>query len=77
VQLRLTRRALEDLDLSIEQYAGRPATDYREAHVFVTAFVLAAMVPVEITIADLEFGGSFPREGGSRPNEIVVCWRSF
>ncbi len=39
--------------------------------------VLAALVPVELTIADLEFGGSFPREGGSRPNEIVVCWRSF
>ena len=39
MQLRLTRRALEDLHLSIEQYAGRPATDYREVHVFVTAFV--------------------------------------
>jgi hypothetical protein len=39
--------------------------------------VLAAMVPVEITIADLEFGGSFPREGASVPNEIIVCWRSF
>ena len=39
MQLRLTRRALEDLDLSIERYAGRPATDYRGAHIFVTAFV--------------------------------------
>lgn len=39
--------------------------------------VLAAMVPVEITPADLDYGASFPRPGGSRPNEIVVCWRSF
>jgi hypothetical protein len=39
--------------------------------------VLAAMVPVEISAADIEYGRPFPRPGGSRPNEIVVCWRSF
>ncbi len=39
--------------------------------------VLAAMVPVDIGLADLAYGGNFPREGGSRPNEIVVCWLSF
>lgn len=39
--------------------------------------VLAAMVPVEISVAALDFTGRFPRPGGPRPNEIVVCWRSF
>jgi hypothetical protein len=39
--------------------------------------VLAAMVPVHVSADALEFGGSFPRSGGSRSNEIVVCWRSF
>lgn len=39
--------------------------------------VLAAMVPVQISFSDLDFSGAFPRAGGSRPNEIVVCWRSF
>ncbi len=39
MQLRLTRRALADLDLSIDRYACQPATDYADAHVFVTAFV--------------------------------------
>lgn len=39
--------------------------------------VLAAMVPVHVSFDALDFGGTFPRPGGSRPNEIVVCWRSF
>jgi len=39
--------------------------------------VLAAMVPVQVSADALDFGGPFPRVGGSRPNEIVVCWRSF
>lgn len=39
--------------------------------------VLAAMIPVEAGLENVEFGGTFPRAGGSRPNEIVVCWRSF
>jgi hypothetical protein len=38
--------------------------------------VLAAMLP-DAAYADLQFGGRFPRSGGSRPNEIVVCWRNF
>lgn len=39
--------------------------------------VLAAMIPVETGLENVEFGGSFPRPGGSKANEIVVCWRSF
>lgn len=39
--------------------------------------VLAAMVPVQLSAEALEFGGNFPRVGGTRSNEIVVCWRSF
>ena len=39
--------------------------------------VLAAMVPAQVSFDRLDFSGSFPRAGGSRPNEIVVCWRSF
>jgi len=39
--------------------------------------VLAAMIPEEVSLADVEFGGAFPRQGGSRPNEVVACWRSF
>lgn len=39
--------------------------------------VLAAMIPVESGLENVEFGGAFPRPGGTRPNEIVVCWRSF
>lgn len=39
--------------------------------------VLAAMVPVSVSAEALDYGGSFPRPGGSKPNEIVVCWRSF
>ncbi len=38
--------------------------------------VLAAMVPVPVSFSDLDFGGTFPRPGGTAPNEIVVCWRS-
>lgn len=38
--------------------------------------VLAAMIPIG-GLENLEFGGTFPRVGGSRANEIVVCWRSF
>lgn len=38
--------------------------------------VLAVMVPVNISGEALDFGGTFPRVG-SKPNEIVVCWRSF
>ena len=34
--------------------------------------VLADLVPVEVPIVALDFGASFPREGGSRPNEIVA-----
>ncbi len=39
--------------------------------------VLAAMVPVNVSGEALDFSGNFPRVGGSKPNEIVVCWRSF
>lgn len=39
--------------------------------------VLAAMLPLGADLADAEFGGNFPRSGGSEPNEIVICWRSF
>jgi hypothetical protein len=39
VQFRLTRRALQDLDLSIPEHASRPATDYTDAHDVVRAFV--------------------------------------
>lgn len=39
--------------------------------------VLAAMIPIETGLENIEFGGVFPRVGGSRANEIVVCWRSF
>jgi len=35
------------------------------------------MIPVEADLENVEFGGSFPRPGGSKPNEIVVCGRSF
>jgi hypothetical protein len=35
------------------------------------------MIPVEAGLENVEFGGRFPRVGGSKPNEIVVCWRSF
>jgi hypothetical protein len=38
--------------------------------------VLAAMVPVPVSLSDLDFGGTFPRHGGTAPNEVVVCWRS-
>ena len=38
--------------------------------------VLAAMVPVTLSAKDLDYGATFPRVGGSRPNEIVVRWRS-
>jgi hypothetical protein len=33
--------------------------------------VLAAMVPVPFSLSDLDFGGTFPRHGGSAPNEIT------
>jgi hypothetical protein len=39
--------------------------------------VLAAMIPVESGLENVEFGGAFPRPGGTRPSEIVVFWRSF
>jgi len=39
--------------------------------------VLGAMVPVEVGVADLDFASAFPRPGGSRSNEVVVCWRSY
>jgi hypothetical protein len=39
VQFRLTRRALQDLDLSIPEHASRPATDHTDAHAVVRAFV--------------------------------------
>lgn len=39
MQFRLTRRALEDLGLAIEQYAARPATEYMEVHDVVRVFV--------------------------------------
>ncbi len=39
--------------------------------------VLAAMIPVEAGLGNVELGGAFPRARGSEPNEIVVCWRSF
>jgi hypothetical protein len=39
--------------------------------------VLAAMLPFGANLADAEFGGNFPRSGGSKSNEIVICWRSF
>ena len=39
--------------------------------------VLAAMVPVYVSVEALDFSGRFPRSGGSKPNEIVICWRSF
>lgn len=39
MQFRLTRRALEDLGLPIEGYAGRPATDYQDTHDIVRVFV--------------------------------------
>ena len=39
--------------------------------------VLAAMVPVQVSAEALDFSSSFPRAGGSKPNEIVICWRSF
>lgn len=39
MQLRLTRRALDDLGLPAGSYARRPATEYRDAHEVVRAFV--------------------------------------
>ncbi len=39
MQLRLTRRALRDLDLSIEKYSRKSATEYVEAHDMVASFV--------------------------------------
>ena len=39
--------------------------------------VLAAMVSVQISAERSDFTGNCPRPGGSRDNEIVVCWRSF
>ena len=39
--------------------------------------MLAAMIPVEAGLENVQFGGAFPRPGGTRPSEIVVCWRSF
>lgn len=39
--------------------------------------VLAAMLPIQANLEQLEFGGRFPRPGDPKPNEIVVCWRSF
>ena len=39
--------------------------------------VLAAMVPVEVSLSNLDFSRAFPRPEGSRPNEIVACWQSF
>ena len=39
MQFRLTRRAIADLGLSVDDHASRPATDYVEAHGAVRAFV--------------------------------------
>ena len=39
MQFRLTRHALEDLGLSIDACAGRPATDFQDAHDVVRVFV--------------------------------------
>jgi len=39
--------------------------------------VVAAMVPEATRLDDLSFDESFPRPGGTRSNEIVLCWRSF
>lgn len=39
MQFRLTRRALGDLGLSIQDYASRPASDYTDAHDVVRVFV--------------------------------------
>lgn len=39
MQFRLTRQALQDLGLVIEEYAARPATDYTDAHDVVRVFV--------------------------------------
>jgi hypothetical protein len=39
VQFRLTRRALEDLDLDVDTYARGPASDFVDAHDVVRAFV--------------------------------------
>lgn len=38
MQLRLTRRALEDLGLSVDEFSRQPATDYQGAHAVVRAF---------------------------------------
>lgn len=39
--------------------------------------VLAAMVPVEVHLDDVDFAAEFPRPGGNKPNEIVVSWCSL
>jgi hypothetical protein len=36
--------------------------------------VMAALVEPPITSDDLDYGQPFPRGGGSRANEVVVCW---
>jgi hypothetical protein len=39
--------------------------------------VVAALLPFGASLNHAQYGGDFPRPGGSRPNEIVVVWRSF
>jgi len=39
--------------------------------------LVAALLPFGASLDQVQFGGTFPRPGGSRPNEIVVVWRSF
>jgi len=68
--------SLEEIWVGFEMPPHRGACDLPPQPEWVLA-VLAAMVPVHISLLDLDFGGAFPRAEGTRPNEIVVCWRSF
>lgn len=68
--------SLEEIWVGFELPPLQGATELPPQPEWIMA-VLAAMVPVNVSADALDFSGNFPRAGGTRPNEIVVCWRSF
>lgn len=68
--------SLEEIWVGFEMPPIEGATELPPQPEWIMA-VLAAMVPANVSADALDFSGSFPRVGGSKPNEIVVCWRSF
>ncbi|MDQ1430281.1 MAG: hypothetical protein QOF40_883 [Actinomycetota bacterium] len=67
--------SLEEIGVGFELPPLEGATELPPQPDWIMA-VLAAMVPVHVSAEALDFSSSFPRAGGSKPNEIVICWRS-